>query len=116
PSMITAFTVMASLETGGRARGGKGRLGWIRTLPWGDPAFTLQALSMVLFAMGGVSGLVNASYNVNLVVHNTMFVPGHFHLTVGTAVVLTFMATTYWLIPHLTGRRLFSRRLAVLQG
>ena len=116
PSMITAFTVMASLETGGRARGGKGRLGWIRTLPWGDPVFSLQALSMILFAMGGISGLVNVSYNVNLVVHNTMFVPGHFHLTVGTASVLTFMATTYWLVPHLTGRRLLSKKLAVLQG
>src|SRR5690606_30931506 len=116
PSVITAFTVLASLEIGGRARGGRGLLGWVTALPWRDPSVAAQLLGMVLFSLGGVSGLVNASYNVNLVVHNTMFVPGHFHLTVGTAVVLTFMATTYWLIPHLTGRRLFSRRLAVLQG
>ena len=85
PSMITAFTVLASIESGGRARGGKGRLGWIKSLPWGDPSFTAQVLAMVLFALGGISGLVNASFTVNLVVHNTMFVPGHFHLTVGTA-------------------------------
>src|SRR5690606_791626 len=116
PSMITAFTVLASLETGGRARGGKGLLGWIRTLPWGDPSFTLQALAMVLFALGGVSGLVNASYNLNLVVHNTMFVPGHFHLTVGTAVALTFMAVAYWLVPYLTGKKLWGRKAAVVQG
>jgi len=116
PSMITAFTVLASLELGGRARGGKGLLGWIRTLPWGDPSFTLQALAMVLFALGGVSGLVNASYNLNLVVHNTMFVPGHFHLTVGTAVALTFMAVAYWLVPYLTGKKLWGRKAAVVQG
>ena len=29
---------------------------------------------MVLFAFGGISGLVNASYNVNLVVHHTAWV------------------------------------------
>src|SRR5690606_33743260 len=116
PSMITAFTVLASLETGGRARGGKGLFGWIRALPWDNPAFTPQALGMVLFALGGISGLVNASYNVNLVVHNTLFVPGHFHLTVGSAVTLTFMALTYWLVPYLTGRQLWSRRMALWQA
>jgi len=116
PSTITAFTVLASIETGGRARGGKGLLGWIKALPWGDPSFSTQALGMVLFALGGISGLVNASYTLNLVVHNTMFVPGHFHLTVGTAVALTFMAISYWLVPHLTGRKLWGRRLAVAQG
>ncbi len=116
PSMMTAFTVLASLETGGRARGGKGWLGWIKKLPWGDPSFTAQALAMVLFALGGVSGLVNAAFTLNLVVHNTMFVPGHFHLTVGTAVALTFMAIAYWLVPYLTGKKLWGRKLAVLQS
>lgn len=116
PSMMTAFTVLASIETGGRARGGKGLLGWIKKLPWGDPSFTLQSLSMVLYAMGGISGLVNASFNLNLVVHNTMFVPGHFHLTVGTATALTFMAVAYWLVPHLTGKKLWGRKAAVVQG
>ena len=30
PSLVTAFTVIASLEQAGRARGGTGRFGWIR--------------------------------------------------------------------------------------
>ena len=80
---MTAFTVLASLETGGRARGGKGLFGWVKRLPWGDPSVTSQLLAMVLFALGGISGLMNASFNMNLVIHNTLFVPGHFHLTVG---------------------------------
>ncbi len=116
PSMLTAFTVLASVETGGRARGGRGWLGWIGRLPWQDPSVTAQLLAMVLFAFGGISGLVNASFTVNLVVHNTLFVPGHFHLTVGTAVALTFMGVTYWLVPHLTGRRLWSRKAALWQA
>lgn len=115
PSMMTAFTVLASLELGGRARGGQGLLGWVTKLPWKDPVFTGQALGMLLFALGGVSGLINASYTLNLEVHNTLFIPGHFHLTVGAAVVMTFMATSFWLIPHLTGRALWNRPLALVQ-
>jgi cytochrome c oxidase subunit 1 len=116
PSMITAFSIMAALEIGGRARGGKGLLGWIRKLPWGDPSVTAQLLAMLGFTLGGVSGLVNASYNVNLVVHNTAWVPGHFHLTVGTAVTLSFLGIAYWLVPYLTGRELRWPKLGVAQA
>ncbi len=116
PSLLTAFTVIASMEIGGRARGGKGLFGWILKLPWREPAFTTQVLAMILFAFGGISGLVNASYNINLVVHNTTWVPGHLHLTVGTAVTLSFMGILYWLLPHLTGKALWSRRVALWQA
>ncbi|MEM4725077.1 MAG: b(o/a)3-type cytochrome-c oxidase subunit 1, partial [Candidatus Hadarchaeum sp.] len=116
PSLITAFTVMASLEYAGKARGGKGIVGWIFRLPWGEPSFTAQVLAMIIFAAGGVSGVVNASYNINLLVHNTTWIPGHFHLTVGTASALTFMGVTYWLLPYITKRRLFSKPLALAQG
>jgi cytochrome c oxidase subunit 1 len=116
PSLLTAFSVIASLEIGGKARGGTGLFGWIRKLPWDEPSFTAQALAMILFAFGGISGLVNASYNINLVVHNTAWVPGHFHLTVGSAATLTFMGILYWLLPHLTGKALWSRKVALWQA
>jgi cytochrome c oxidase subunit 1 len=116
PSLLTAFNVIASMEIGGKARGGKGLFGWLRALPWDEPSFTTQALAMILFAFGGISGLVNASYNINLVVHNTAWVPGHFHLTVGTAVTLSFMGILYWLLPHLTGNALWSRKVALWQA
>ena len=116
PSMLTAFNLIASLEIGGRARGGQGLLGWIRALPWGEPSFTAQTLAMILFAFGGAGGLINASYNINLVVHNTAWVPGHFHLTVGTAVTLSFMGILYWLLPYLTGKRLWNRKVALTQA
>lgn len=115
PSLLTFFNVVASLESGARARGGRGLLLWFTKLPWGDPSLAAQVLAMVLFAFGGISGLVNASYNVNLVVHNTAWVPGHFHLTVGTAVTLTFMGITYWLVPYLSRRALWNRQLALVQ-
>lgn len=115
PSMLTAFTVIASLETGGRNNGGKGLFGWIRALPWGNPSVTAQLLAGVLFFFGGIGGLANASYNVNLVLHNTAWVPGHFHLTVGSAVTMSFMGISFWLIPYLTGKKLWQPRWANIQ-
>lgn len=115
PSLLTFFNVVASLENGARARGGRGWVGWVTRLPWGDPSLAAQVLAMVLFAFGGIGGLINASYNLNLVVHNTMWIPGHLHLTVGTAVTLTFMGVSYWLVPYLRGRALWSRGMAEVQ-
>jgi cytochrome c oxidase subunit 1 len=115
PSMITAFTVVASLENAGRARGGKGLLGWIAKLPWNDPSVLAQLLAGILYFFGGIGGLINASYNINLVVHNTAWVPGHFHLTVSTAVTLTFMGILYWMVPYLTGKKLWCKKCAVVQ-
>ncbi len=115
PSMLTAFTVIASLEYAGRKRGGTGLVGWIRALPWKDPSVSAQLLAGILFLFGGISGLTNASYNLNLIIHNTAWVPGHFHLTVATAVTLSFMGITYWLVPYITGKKLISPRLAQVQ-
>ena len=115
PSLLTFFNVTASLETAGRARGGRGWISWFGKLPWSDPSVAAQVLAMVLFAFGGIGGLINASFNVNMVVHNTAYIVGHLHLTVGTAVALTFVGITYWLVPHLAGRALWSRRLALVQ-
>ena len=113
PSLATAFTVIASLEIGGRARGGKGLLGWFIKLPWGDPSLVAQVLAMITFVFGGITGLINASFTINQVVHNTTWIPGHFHMTVGSAVALTLCGVAYWLIPYLTGRGLWGRKLAL---
>ena len=106
PSFVTAFTIIASLEVAGRMRGGRGWFGWLAKLPWGEPFFTSVALSMLIFAVGGFGGAINAAYGMNAMIHNTAWVQGHFHLTVGTATALTFMGVTYWLWPRMLGREL----------
>jgi cytochrome c oxidase subunit 1 len=113
PSLATAFSVVAALEIGGRRRGGRGLLGWVAKLPWGDPSLVAQMLAMLTFVLGGASGLINASFTMNQLIHNTAWVPGHFHLTVGSAVTLTYMGVAFWLIPYLTGRGLWSRGQAL---
>ncbi|MGE3267805.1 MAG: cbb3-type cytochrome c oxidase subunit I [Chloroflexota bacterium] len=116
PSLLTFFNVVASLENAGRNRGGRGWIGWIFKLPWNDPTVTPQYLAMMLFAFGGIGGLINASYQVNLAIHNTAWIVGHFHLTVGAAVTLSFMSISYWLLPRVLHRQLWAPKLAMLQG
>ncbi|MFC3959845.1 b(o/a)3-type cytochrome-c oxidase subunit 1 [Halovivax cerinus] len=115
PSLLTAFTVVASMEHGARQRGGEGTFGWIRALPWREPAFTGMALAGAVFAFGGFTGIVNAGMNINYLVHNTLWIPGHIHTQVGTATALSLMAGSYWLVPQLTGNRLVGRRIALIQ-
>ena len=115
PSLLTAFTVVASVEYGARQRGGSGLLGWLTDLPWRKPEFTGMMLAGLMFAAGGFSGMVNAGMNINYMIHNTIWVPGHFHLTVGTAVALTFMAATYWLWPQITNKPIYSRAIGLFQ-
>jgi cytochrome c oxidase subunit I len=116
PSLMTAFAVMYALEIAGRRRGAKGLINWFFRIGWGDPSVSAQVLAMLTFFLGGISGLMNASFSMNLTVHNTAFIPGHFHLTLGTAVALSYMGIAYWLIPYLYRRRLWSRALGVFQA
>jgi len=115
PSFVTAFTVTASLEVAGRMKGAKGLFDWLWKLPWGDPLVAAVLLSMLLFALGGIGGAINAAYGMNAVVHNTAWIQGHFHLTVGSATALTFMGVGYWLVPKLVGRDLELGLLAKVQ-
>lgn len=116
PSLVTAFTVVASVEVGARRNGGRGLFGWLLALPWlSNPAVAGQLLGMVLFATGGITGIINASYGMNLVIHNTLWIPGHLHTQVAGAVALTWMAVSFWLVPLLSGRALWRPKLAVWQ-
>ncbi len=118
PSLMTAFSLFATFESYGRSKGAKGLFGWIKVLPWKDARFVVPFIGMLAFIPGGAGGIVNASHQLNQLVHNTIWVTGHFHLTVATAVVLTFFGISYWLIPHLTGRVLTPamNKLGIIQG
>jgi len=115
PSFMTAFAIFASFEIAARRAGRTGFVAIVRGLPWTDPAFTGAALGMVLFIFGGFGGIVNASYSMDVLVHNTMWIVGHFHVTVGGPVALTFIGAAYKLVPTLTGRKLYAPKLALAQ-
>ena len=115
PTLLTVFTITASLEIAGRVRGGKGLLGWIRALPWDEPMVLAVALSLLLLAPGGFGGLINMSYAMNAMIHNTSWVTAHFHLIFGGVVVIMYFAIAYELWPRLTGRPLTTKRAACVQ-
>lgn len=117
PSLMTAFALFATFELTGREKGAKGLFGWLKKLPWGDVRFFAPFMGMLVFIPGGAGGMINASNQLNQVVHNTLFITGHFHLTVATSVALTFFGISYWLIPHLTGRTLTRKmnKLGIIQ-
>jgi cytochrome c oxidase subunit 1 len=112
PTLMTVFSVCASLEMGGRARGGRGLFGWISALPWEHPMVLATGLSLLMLGLGGLGGLVNMSYAMNSMVHNSSWVTAHFHLIFGGTVVIMYFAIAYEMWPRLTNRPLRSQRLA----
>jgi cytochrome c oxidase subunit I len=111
PTLLTVFTICASVEIAGRLRGGKGVLGWLKVLPWRNPIMLGVALSFVMLGFGGAGGLINMSYQLNSSIHNTQWVTGHFHLIFGGAIVIMYFVIAYDIWPHLTGRTLDDVRL-----
>ena len=109
PTLLTIFTITASFEIAGRMRGGTGLLGWIRTLPWERPMVLATGLAFVMLFFGGGGGLINMSYGMNAMIHNTSWVTAHFHLIFGGTVVFMYFAIAYAIWPTLTGREFASR-------
>jgi len=104
PTLLTVFTIGASLEIAGRLRGGRGLFGWIAALPWERPMVLATGLAFLMLGFGGFGGLINMSYGMNAMVHNTSWVTAHFHLIFGGTVVIMYFAIAYAIWPSLTGR------------
>jgi len=115
PTLLTVFTIVASVEIAGRLRGGRGALGWVKALPWHNPMMLAVAFSFILLGFGGAGGLINMSYQLDFAIHNTQWITGHFHLIFGGAIVIMYFALAYDLWPHLTGRALAEGRLMKAQ-
>ncbi len=107
-SMIHGLSVPGAIEAAQRRNGfTEGVFGWLRKAPWGNPAFSGMVLSVVMFGfLGGISGVVLGTEQLNLIMHNTIYVPGHFHATVVAGTTLAFMAVTYLLVPLIFRRDL----------
>lgn len=117
PSLMTAYAMFVVFERTARSKGGKGLIGWYKKLPWGDVRFLAPMMAMIAFIPAGAGGIVQSTFQLNQVVHNTMWVVGHFHLTVGTSVILTFFGISYWLVPYVSKRVLTPKinKLGVIQ-
>lgn len=115
PTLLTVFSTCASLEVAGRIRGGRGLLGWISALPWNEPMVLAVALSLVMLGLGGFGGLINMSFAMNAMIHNTSWVTAHFHLIFGGSVLIMYFAIAYEMWPRITTKPLRSKSLARIQ-
>jgi cytochrome c oxidase subunit 1 len=116
-SMVHGLTVPGSIEVAQRGKGlTKGLYEWLRKAPWGNPVFSGMFMSLIGFGfLGGISGVMMGTEQLNMIVHNTLYVPGHFHATVVIGTTLAFMAVTYFLIPSLFRREVAFPGLAKWQ-
>jgi cytochrome c oxidase subunit 1 len=116
-SMIHGMTVPGSIEAAQRRNGfTRGVFEWLRKAPWANPAFAGMFLSLVLFGfLGGISGVVLGTEQLNIMMHNTLYVPGHFHGTVVAGTTLAFMAVTYLVVPLIFQREIIWPKLARIQ-
>jgi len=116
-SMVHGLTVPGSIEVAQRKKGyTQGLFEWLRKAPWGNPVFSSMFISLIGFGfLGGISGVMMGTEQLNLIIHNTIYVPGHFHATVVVGTTLAFMGLTYFLIPVLFRRELAFPTLAKVQ-
>ncbi len=116
-SMVHGLTVPGSIEVAQRVKGfNRGLYEWLRRAPWGNPTFSAMFISLIGFGfLGGISGVMMGTEQLNLIIHNTIYVPGHFHATVVVGTTLAFMGLTYFLIPVLFRRELMFAGLAKWQ-
>jgi cytochrome c oxidase subunit 1 len=116
-SMVHGLTVPGAIEVAQREKGyTRGLFEWLRKAPWGNPVFSGMFISLVGFGfLGGISGVMMGTEQLNLIIHNTIYVPGHFHATVVVGTTLAFMSLTYFLIPTLFQREVMFPKMAQWQ-
>ena len=90
---------------------------WVATLYKGsielNPALLFALSFIFLFSLGGLSGLVQNTLAVNLLVHDTYWIVGHFHYVMfGGAGFAFFAALHYWL-PKMFGR-MYNKKIATI--
>ncbi len=90
---------------------------WLATMWRGsikvDPPMLFAFGFIFLFAIGGFTGLMNASLSTDIHVHDTSFIVAHFHYTMfGGTGVMFFGALFYW-FPKMFGR-MYNRKAAII--
>ncbi|MFN8112022.1 MAG: cbb3-type cytochrome c oxidase subunit I [Solirubrobacterales bacterium] len=84
---------------------------WRSDFQW-TPAAKFLAAAMLSWLVAGLSGIVNATIVFNAVIHNTMWVVGHFHNMALLNIGMVVFASVYAFLPQLTNREWYSEKLA----
>jgi len=97
PSAVSLYSLSATI--------------WRSDFQW-TPAAKFLAAAMVSWLVAGLQGVINATIVLDAVIHNTMWIVGHFHNMALLNIGLVIFASVYAFLPRLTGREWYSESLA----
>ncbi|MEO8510831.1 MAG: cbb3-type cytochrome c oxidase subunit I [Chloroflexota bacterium] len=101
-SYVSAFPALVVTLLGGVL------LVWRSGIRW-SPAPLFMYLGMVGWAVGGTGAILDSTAGINQLMHNTLWVAGHFHGIMAMGVMMFFLGTVYHVFPGITGRQLSER-------
>ncbi|MCY0882699.1 MAG: cbb3-type cytochrome c oxidase subunit I, partial [Acidianus infernus] len=96
PSMMTFFNLWATVK------GAQVKMNLITA--W-------ISISFAGAIAAGVTGIANGDISFDAIIHDSMWVVGHFHAMIFWSIVPAGFATLYYMIPMLTGRMWYSTKL-----
>jgi cytochrome c oxidase subunit 1 len=83
---------------------------WRANVRW-TVAMQFLFVGALSWLVAGIQGVINATISFDLVVHNTLWIVGHFHNMAILNIGLVIFAAVYAFLPTLTGREWYSERL-----
>jgi len=98
---FTAATMIIALPTGIKI------FSWIATIYGGKPhyyvPFLYTLVFLVLFTVGGVTGVVLSNSSIDVALHDSYFVVAHFHYVLSLGAVISLLAGFYYWVGKITG-------------